>query len=102
MILSCLLLFVCISKFIFPILSIPESPSILSSISSFMQSHNRMWIYTELYSTSVCTYSSAEYGFGVSSDSCVSQSPFFDSFFALFPLVKSFKIEGIGTVITTF
>ena len=93
----CCLLFVFISKFILPILSLPESPSTLSSISSFMESHDRVWIYTELYSTSVCSDSSAEYAFGVSTDSCVSQSPFFESFFALFPLVKSFKIEGTGT-----
>ena len=98
----CCLLFVFISKFILPILSLPESPSTLSSISSFMESHDRVWIYTELYSTSVCSDSSAEYAFGVSTDSCVSHSPFYESFFALFPLVKSFKIEGTGTFLVVF
>ena len=64
-------------------------------ISPVVESYNRMWIYTELYSNSMCSYLSAEYAFGVSTDSCVTQSPFFESFFDL-PLVKSFKIEGTG------
>ena len=61
-----------------------------------------MWIYTELYSTSACSYSSAEYAFGVSTDSCVTQSPFFESFFVFLPVVKSFKIEGTGALSSIF
>ena len=85
-----------------PILSPVRHPtisrsSLLPSISPVVESHYRMWIYTELYSSSVCESSSAEYAFGVSSESCVSQSPLFETLFALFdPLVKSFKIEGTG------
>ena len=86
-----LLIFILLTSPIFSLL--PPSP-----ISPTVESNYRMWIYTELYSTSACSYSSAEYAFGVSTDSCVSHSPFFKSFFALFPLVKSFKIEGTGTM----
>lgn len=74
-----------------------DLPSPLPSLSPVVESHYRLWIYSELYSSPVCATSSAEYAFGVSSESCVSQSPFFLTFFSLYhPLVKSFKIEGTG------
>eukprot|EP00597_Dinobryon_sp_UTEXLB2267_P010186 CAMPEP_0170104466 /NCGR_PEP_ID=MMETSP0020_2-20130122/4151_1 /TAXON_ID=98059 /ORGANISM="Dinobryon sp., Strain UTEXLB2267" /LENGTH=328 /DNA_ID=CAMNT_0010328319 /DNA_START=676 /DNA_END=1659 /DNA_ORIENTATION=+ len=54
---------------------------------------NRLWIYMELFKDSICSYASGEFAFGVSSGSCISQSPFFDTLF-LGLNVKSFKILG--------
>lgn len=57
----------------------------------------RLWIYSTLYSSSKCLYSSGEYVFGVSTDSCIVQSPFLHDISSMFDFkltFKSFKFEG--------
>lgn len=60
----------------------------------------RLWIYSTLHSTPDCGNSNGEYAYGVLTDSCVTQSPFLETFVSFFELldvklaIKSFKIEG--------
>lgn len=83
-----------------------NSPSLslsdLSSSPTIMNSNRKLWIYSKLYSQHDCSSSCEDLAFGVSTDSCIVQSPFLTIFSAFFEALnmradfKAFKIEGAG------